>query len=229
MKDYLKRQQMMFTEQENKKISKLNVMIAGVGGLGTNLAQQLLRIGINKMYLYDYDIIETSNLNRQLFYGKDDIGKKKVNIAKKYLENFNLDTEVIAFEKKIKEGLSIPKDIDLIFDGLDNFKSRFILEELALKENKPLIHGGINSWYGQVFIVIPKESSRLKEIFKGVDNDKSVPSAFSPVVSIIASLQVIEGLKLYLNRKDILKNKLLLVDLETGKIEEVKISKNNRE
>ena len=90
MKDYLKRQFDIFNQKENEKLEKLNVMIAGAGGLGTHQAQQLLRMGINKIYLYDNDVVEMSNLNRQLFYGKDDIGKNKVDIAKKHLDRFGL-------------------------------------------------------------------------------------------------------------------------------------------
>jgi molybdopterin/thiamine biosynthesis adenylyltransferase len=223
MKDYLQRQVEIFTKEENKKIEELNVMIAGAGGLGTNQAQQLIRMGINKIYLYDNDIVELTNLNRQLFYGKKDIGKSKVECAKKHLDNFGLDTEIVPVEETIDVNIEVPNDIHLIFDALDNFKTRFVLEDLALEAEIPFIHGGIESWYGQVAVIIPGETARLKDIFSGADKKEGTPSIISPAVSIIASIQVLEGIKVYLNKENFLKNKLLLVDLDAYSVEKVNI------
>jgi len=229
MKDYLKRQFDIFTQKENEKLEKLNVMIAGAGGLGTHQAQQLIRMGINKIYLYDNDEVELTNLNRQIFYGKDDIGKNKVNIAKKHLDKFDLETEIVAVHETIDDNIQIPDDVHLIFDALDNFKTRFILEDLAIETNIPFIHGGIESWYGQIAVIIPGQTVRLKDVFSGADNDNRTPSIISPAVSIIASIQVLEGLKVYLNKENYLKNKLLLVDLNSCTVEKVNIkSKEDR-
>src|SRR6056297_1048975 len=101
MKDYLKRQFDIFTQKENEKLEKLNVMIAGAGGLGTHQAQQMIRMGINKIYLYD----------------NDDIGKNKVNIAKKHLDKFDLETEIVAVHETIGDNIQIPDDVHLIFDA----------------------------------------------------------------------------------------------------------------
>lgn len=221
----LQRQNPLFNNQEQEKLKDMVVLIAGAGGLGTNQAQQLQRIGIKKIYLYDYDKIVESNLNRQLFYGKNDIGKSKVKKAKKHLENFEMNTEIKAFDKKIDENTEIPEDIDIIFDALDNFSSRFLLEKIAIKNDLPLIHGGVQSWYGQITAIIPGKTVSLKEIF-GVtgEKDDNPPPVFSPVVSIIASIQVIEGIKVYLNRDDILLNKLLIIDLKQNTIDTVKLN-----
>lgn len=224
MKEYLKRQKDLFTAKENKKINNLNVMIGGAGGLGTHQAQELQRIGVNKIYLYDYDKIEETNLNRQVFYGRKNIGEYKIDVAKKHLQNFNLDTELITFKEKINPDLEIPEDIDLVFDGLDNFESRYILEELAIEKGLPFVHGGTSSWYGQVVVIIPEKTLRLKDIFEGVEDRENTPSVFSPVVSTVASLQVIEGLKAYLRKDEFLANKLLLIDLMSYEIEKVNIA-----
>ena len=98
MKDYLKRQEKLFTKAQQQRLEKLNVMIAGTGGLGTNQSLQLQRIGVNKLYLYDYDQVEISNLNRQLCYGKKDIGRLKVEAAAEFLNQFDLETEIVAPE-----------------------------------------------------------------------------------------------------------------------------------
>lgn len=221
----LQRQNPLFNNKEQQKLKDMVVLIAGAGGLGTNQAQQLQRIGIKKIYLYDYDKIAESNLNRQLFYGKKDIGKSKVKKAKKHLESFNLDTKIEIFEKKIDENIDIPEDVDLIFDALDNFSSRFSLEKIAVKNNIPLIHGGVQSWYGQITAIIPGKTVSLKEIFGVAEKkDSESPPVFSPVVSIVASIQVIEGIKVYLNKEDILANKLLIIDLKENTIDTVKLN-----
>ncbi len=220
-----KRQNPLFNDKEQIKLKNMVALIAGAGGLGTNQAQQLQRIGIRKIYLYDYDIIAESNLNRQLFYGKDDIDKPKVKIAKNHLDNFQLRTKIKIFNKKIKSDLTIPEDVNIIFDALDNFSSRFELEKIAIKNNIPLIHAGVESWYGQITSIIPGKSINLRKIFAGADKKKnSSPHVFSPVVTTIASLQVIEGIKVYLKRDDILLNKLLVVDLKNNTIDTVKLN-----
>lgn len=220
----LKRQNPLFNNKEQSKLKNMVALIAGAGGLGTNQAQQLQRIGIKKIYLYDYDIIAESNLNRQLFYGKDNIGETKVKIAKNHLDNFQLRTKIKTFNKKIKADLPIPEDVNIIFDALDNFSARFILEKIAFKNDLPLIHAGVESWYGQITSIIPGKSITLKEIFAGADNkENSSPPVFSPVVTTIASLQVIEGVKVYLKRDDILLNKLLVIDLKNNTIDTVKL------
>jgi len=224
MKEYLKRQIDIFTQEENKKLEKLNVMIAGTGGLGTNQAQQLVRMGINKIYLYDNDKIEITNLNRQLLYKREDIGKNKVDIAKKELDKLGLDTEIVAVNETINNNTKVPDDVHLIFDALDNFETRFILEDLAFTYNIPFIHGGIERWYGQIAVIIPGKTARLKDIFSGAEKNNDTPSIISPAVSIIASLQVIEGIKVYLDKDNVLKNKLLLIDLDSCNIEKIDIN-----
>ena len=221
----LTRQNPLFNEKEQQKLKNMVAFIAGVGGLGTNQAQQLQRIGIKKIYLYDHDIISESNLNRQIFYGKDDISKSKVKVAKKHLDIFNLRTKIEISEEKITSDLELPEDVDIIFDALDNFQSRFELEKIANENNLPLIHGGVESWYGQITSIIPNKTVSLKEVFSDTlkESEESSP-VFSPVVTTIASLQIIEGIKVYLNRDDILLNKLLIIDLKNNSIDTVKLN-----
>ncbi|MCK8824800.1 HesA/MoeB/ThiF family protein [Fuchsiella alkaliacetigena] len=211
--EFLQRQKLMFSQEESKLISNLTVLVAGVGGLGTHQAIELQRVGVKKIYLIDSDRIEVSNLNRQVLYGKDDIGKFKAVKAKEILADFKLGTEIVAVTERVTKDTEIPEDVDLIFDAFDNFESRYELEELANKYKLPLIHGGVSSWYGQITSIIPGETLRLKEIIGEVKATTGEIPAFSPVVSVIASLQVMEGIKVILDRDNVLINKLLLVDL----------------
>jgi adenylyltransferase/sulfurtransferase len=222
MKDYLKRQLGLFSEAEREIISDLNVMIAGAGGLGTNQAIQLQRIGINKIYLYDYDKVEVSNLNRQLCYGREDIGRYKVEASVEYLQNFNLDTEIIAKQEKITEETELPSNLDIIFDALDNFETRFILEDLAEKYNMPLIHAGVEGFFAQLMLILPDGETSLKDIFAGAQKN-DVPDVFSPAVTITASFQIIEALKYLLGREEALKNEILHIDMINNEIDRIQL------
>ncbi|MEA1976112.1 MAG: ThiF family adenylyltransferase [Bacillota bacterium] len=210
--DYLKNQKKVFTEIENAKLSKLVVLVAGCGGLGTNQAVILQRIGVKKIYLVDFDKIEVSNLNRQILYSYKDIGKLKAIISKEKLDKNMLKTEIIASIEKINKDYIIPDDVDIVFDALDNYKARVDLEEITLKQDIPLIHGGINSMYGQVCVITKNSRNRIKNLLN--KNDKNEISSFLPTVSVVASLQINEGIKVYLNKEDILLNKILFVDLD---------------
>jgi len=99
--------------------------------------------------------------------------------------------------------------VNIILDALDNFESRYILEQLARESNVPYVHAGVNQWYGQLTTIIPGKTMSLKDIFGEIDTTKEKVSTISPVVSIVASLQVIETIKVIIRRKDILDNKLL--------------------
>lgn len=222
MREYLKRQEKLFTKKQQKRLKNLNVMIAGAGGLGTNQAVQLQRIGINKIYLYDYDQVEMSNLNRQLCYGKDDIGSLKVEAALKYLEKFNLETEIIAKNEKIDLETELPEDIDIIFDALDNFKSRLILDQLAEKYQLPFIHTGVEEFFIQIMLITPESEIRLADIFSDYE-PSSPPAVFSPVVTTAAAVEIIEALKYLLAYDNYLKNQLLHLDLLSGEIEKIEL------
>jgi len=220
MKAYLKRQQKLFSEAQQQRLEELNIMIAGTGGLGTNQVLQLQRIGVNKIYLYDYDQVEVTNLNRQLCYGENDIGRAKVEAAVDFLEQFDLETEITARNEKITLETEVPADVDIIFDGMDNFESRFILDQLAAEKELPFIHAGIEEFFAQIMLVLPESELRLKDVF--VDSDKKeVPAVFSPAVTVTASIQVLEALKYLLGFADYLKNQLLYIDLLSNQMKKI--------
>ncbi|MFW5986275.1 MAG: HesA/MoeB/ThiF family protein [Halanaerobiales bacterium] len=222
--DFWRRQKPIFSREEEKKLRNMTVYIAGAGGLGTHQALELQRAGIKKIYLVDFDRVEASNLNRQVFYGRNDIGRYKVEAAGEFLQRFNLETEIVTINKKITLQSEIPDDVDVIYDALDNFDTRFILDELAEKAQLPFVHAGINSWYGQITTILPAETPRLRDIFgEGAEPEEEIP-VFSPVVAIIASLQVVEGIKIYLDYDNNLANKLLLVDTNDYSLNKVNLN-----
>ncbi|SDL51311.1 HesA/MoeB/ThiF family protein [Halarsenatibacter silvermanii] len=223
--DIFQRQWPMFTEVEKEQIRSMKVFVGGVGGLGTNQLIQLQRIGVKKIYFIDRDHVEASNLNRQILYGRGDIGESKVRTAKKKLEEFNLETEIEAIEGQITQDLEIPDDVDIVLDALDNYQARFDLEKAAWQKEKPFVHGAIRSWHGQLTSIIPGKTPRLEEILGENPDSKNEKNGtipvFSPAVTMVAILQVLEAVKLHLDISDNLANKLLFVDMQDYSLEKI--------
>jgi molybdopterin/thiamine biosynthesis adenylyltransferase len=219
---FLQRQKGMFSGNELEQIKDMKVLVAGAGGLGTHQVVELQRIGIGKIYLVDYDRIEESNLNRQTLYGRNNLGQYKVEKAKEMLDSFQLDTEIITIRKKITEDFQIPDDVDLVFDAVDNHTTRVLLGKKGIENKIPFIHGAVHSWYGQIATVNPDNGERLLEILDINKNREEEIPVFSPVVSMIASLQVIEGIKVFLDYDNTLQGKMMFINtkcLETTTID----------
>lgn len=221
--DFLARQNLLFDSKEQELINDLTIFVVGAGGLGTHQSLQLQRIGVKKLYLVDYDKIELSNLNRQILYGREDIGEEKVAVAQKKLAGFDLGTEIVACSQKITESTEIPADVDLVLDALDNFKSRFLLEKLAREAELPFIHGGIDGWFGQVTTILPEQEKGLKDIYGSELSSEGKIATFSPVVSTIANFQVLEAVKVALGYDEILTEQLLMIDLRNGSLDKIEL------
>ena len=221
--NYWQRQELMFSREDNDKIREMIVFVAGAGGLGTHQVLELQRIGVKKIYIMDFDRVSASNLNRQILYGSKDIGKYKTEKAKEFLELFALGTEIVTINEKLSDDYTIPEDVDIVFDALDNFIARFILDRLIQIRKIPLIHGGINSWYGQITSIVPGKTCSLKEIFGDNTGEEGDIPSFSPVVSIIASLQVVEGVKVFLQSEETLAGKLMYIDFNDYSFEIIEL------
>ncbi len=194
-----------------KKLQRSRVLIAGLGGLGSTVAQLLVRTGIGTLHIVDHDTVEESNLNRQLLYTSKDIGKPKVEIAKKRLAEISAHTKVMPHKVKIDANFDMP-DVDVIVDCLDSFSDRFILDEMAEEADIPLVHGGVARFHGQVTVIRYGLTQTLREIFEAVEDSGPVP-VYPPLVVAVASIQASETVKLLCGMGTSLSNKLLIVDM----------------
>lgn len=204
------------SHEENKTLQKAKVCIIGCGGLGGYVIEMLGRLGIGQMTVVDSDVFDISNLNRQILSDERSVGKSKAHMAAKRMQLVNSQirvTPVIVYldQSNAKEILS---GHDLVIDALDNIKSRLVLEKACQELQLPLVHGAIAGWYGQVCSIFPGENS-LSKIYatgmaKGVEKKLGTPS-FTP--ALVASIEVSEAVKILLARGDLLRNKLLFLDL----------------
>ena len=155
--------QILIDDWDQDKLSNSTIFIAGVGALGTVIALNLVLMGIKNLILCDYDTIEMSNLSRQLLFFEEDIGKYKVDAAKKNLEHWNPNINIITYNCALQKiDNKVFEESDILIDGLDTFGARRWLNSVAVDLGKPLIHGGIFGWFGNVQIVIPEETACLE-------------------------------------------------------------------
>lgn len=223
------RQIPILTANGQEKLRRTKVLIVGLGGLGSFVVYHLACLGFGKLILIDPDKVSLTDLNRQILYDTSSIGLSKVEIAKKRLQLFNPDIEIEAISEYFNEdnGEELINKVDLVVDALDNWKSRLLLNRLCIKYGKPLIHGATHGWYGQVMTIIPKLTPCLWELTLGkIEVEKPVP-VISPVVSIVASIQALEALRLSINMKTELAGKLLIIDGKRLSIEKIDVKRLN--
>ena len=197
-------------------------MVVGAGGLGCTVLPLIARLGVGTIHIYDNAVVDLPDLNRQLLYDEGDIGLHKANCAAQKLRCINSSINVIAHTERVNESTLLP-EVDLIFDCLDNFQTRFNLDLLVKAKNIPMIHGGVNKYFAQVTSIVPGQSKTLAELFPVDANSidkQTAKDIFPPVVTITASIQVSEGVK-YLTgqHSDMLINRVLMIDTLTNSFE----------
>ncbi|MGE0078829.1 MAG: ThiF family adenylyltransferase [Bacteroidales bacterium] len=220
--DRYSRHRNLFSAKQFEQIENSKVLVAGAGGLGCTVLQLLVRTGIKTIHIYDYAQVDLPDLNRQILYDKNDIDQNKAICAAKKLNAINSEVSIISHLEKIDENTELP-DIDIVFDCLDNFKTRFIVDKLLSKGKTPMIHAGVNKYSAQITSIVPGKSKSLSELFpiesSAIDSQIN-KDIFPPLVTITASIQVTEGLKFLTKRIDeMLINKVLMIDSESYSFE----------
>ncbi len=199
------------------RLANSSALIAGLGGLGSAASLYLTAAGIGRLVLIDNGVLELSNLNRQILYTTEDLGRPKALAAAERLRALNPHTDIEAHVMSVKDaGIeNLVSDVDVILDCLDNWDSRMALDKLSWTLRKPLIHGGVNAYYGQVTTVVPGETPCLKCILGPArSSGRESPQVLGPTAGVVGVLQAAEAVKLLAGVGELLKNKLLIVDLK---------------
>ena len=205
------RQLLHWGEENQRQIEQAKVLIAGVGGLGATVSQLLVRAGIGKLYLVDDGVIDWPDLNRQVLYGEEDIGREKLSLAAERLHAINSATEIALIEGRIDENFVVPVGLSAVADCLDNYQSRFLLDELT-PDGVCLVHGGLHGDHGQVLTLRSGQSQSLAKIFAGLSQPEgSIPVTPDSVV-IIAGLMTNELFATLFGQPKLL-NRCLVVSL----------------
>lgn len=201
-----------------RKIINSKVLVIGAGGLGSPIIQYLAAAGVGTLGVVDFDIVELHNLNRQTIHNENSVGKSKVKSAENFVRNLNHQVNFIGFEKKINhENIEeIISQFDIIIDGSDNFKTRYLVNDVCVKLRKPLVYGSIFSFSGQVAIFNYQGSKNLRDIFPEPPHEENLPDCDSLGVlgalpGIVGSMMAILALKSITNLP-LKTNQLTLID-----------------
>ena len=160
------------------KLKQAKVLVIGAGGLGSPILQYLVSMGIGTIGVIDFDVIEVSNLHRQILYGPADVGQPKVIVAVEKLRQQNPFIELIAYNELLSEenAAMIFPLYDIIVDGCDNFLTRYNVNDVCVQLNKPLIYGSILGYQGQLAVFNYQGSKNLRDLFPEPPNAEDVPS-----------------------------------------------------
>jgi len=216
-----------FGVEGQKKLRQARVLIAGIGGLGTLISTYLGVAGVGSLRIVDKDIVELSNLNRQILHWTGDVGKDKVRSAEEKLQKMNPHIQIEAIVDTITEEniLELVAGCDLILDGMDNYPTRYVLNRAALERGIPFMHGSIYGVEGMATTIIPGETACLRCIFP-----EPPPPATFPVLGIapgvIGCLQALEAIKYITGIGKLLTNRLLVFDGFDLKFREVNLKRN---
>lgn len=206
------------SKEENDSLKNFKVCVIGCGGTGGYVIEMLGRIGIGSITAVDGDVFEESNLNRQILSSTDNLGFSKALEAKIRMEKVNPLIQVKALEKMLTEdnACSILNNHDVVVDALDSIPARLLLQRSCKKLNIPMVYGAIAGWYAQITTIFPGDDT-LNKIYnvdkqtsKGIEKEMGNPS-FTPALA--ASIEVSEVIKILLGRGELLRKKMVFIDL----------------
>lgn len=213
MKERYSRNLGALSEEEQQKLQKKSVCIVGCGGLGGNILEQFLRIGIGRITVIDGDCFEESNLNRQLLSNEHVIGCSKADEAYRRAKEVNSAVAVTAVSQFLTEenAESLLAGHDIVIDAVDNIAARKMMGRVCGELGIPLVYGAIKGWYAQISLIMPG-SELLNILYQDhvrLTDKSSLP--FTPAVC--ASFQTAEAVKYLCGRECVLADKILYVDL----------------
>lgn len=217
--------QILLTEidlEGQQKIRDASVLLIGLGGLGSAIAYYLTGAGVGHLILNDFDVVDKSNLQRQIVHQEASVGTNKAQSAKQTLQKLNSDIHIQAISEKLDRQalLECATSCDVIVDGSDNFATRHLINEISLLSGKPLVSGAAIRLEGQVSVFNTTADSPCYACLYGSDNADdhmtcSENGVLAPLVGIIGSIQAMETLKLIARFGETLDKRLLLLDGKT--------------
>lgn len=216
-----------------KKLMAGKVLIIGAGGLGAPAAMYLAAAGVGTIGIADADVVDLSNLQRQVIHTTNDLGKPKVQSAAETMKAINPDVNVVTYEDFIAANniADIIKDYDFVLDGTDNFPAKFLINDACVQAGIPFCHAGIIRFKGQLMTWVPGEGPCYRCVFKEPPPKDAVPTCkqagvIGAMAGVIGCLQAMEAVKFLTGAGELLTGKLLTYDALTNTIRTVNIPKD---
>lgn len=217
-------------------ISKAKVLVVGAGGLGCPVLQYLTAAGVGQIGIIDFDIVETSNLQRQILFGTASLGKNKALAAKERLKDLNPTIHIEAYPKMLspKNAITLFEEYDIVVDGTDNFETRYLVNDASVITKTPVVYGAIYKFEGQVSVFNYNNGPSYRCLFPKAPAKGTVPNCseigvLGVLPGIIGSMQANEVIKIILGFKGVLSGKLLCYDAKSANSYMLKIQRNEAE
>jgi molybdopterin/thiamine biosynthesis adenylyltransferase/rhodanese-related sulfurtransferase len=220
-------------EAGQHKLLQSKVLLIGAGGLGSPAAYYLAAAGVGQLGIVDSDVVDLTNLQRQILHNLERVGEPKASSAKATLEALNPDVKVVPYQERLTSDNidRIIADYDVIIDGADNFPTRYLLNDASVKWNKPVVHGSIYRFEGQVTVFKPHAGPCYRCLFPTPPPPEMAPSCAEAGVlgvlpGVIGTIQANEAIKLLLDIGEPLVGRYLLFDALDTSFREVKLRRD---
>ncbi|KKM12423.1 adenylyltransferase [Clostridiales bacterium PH28_bin88] len=217
-----------------RKLLGSRVLVVGAGGLGSPVSFYLAAAGVGTIGIVDSDTVELSNLQRQILHSTADVGKPKVESAKRTLTALNPDVQVVTYPVRLGKDnvMELIKGYDLVIDGVDNFPARFLLNDACVMAGKPLVEAGILRWDGMVMTILPGRGPCYRCVFPAPPPPGAVPSCqeagvIGAIAGVMGVLQATEAVKVLLGVGQTLTGRLMLFDAMETRFREVAVERNS--
>jgi molybdopterin/thiamine biosynthesis adenylyltransferase/rhodanese-related sulfurtransferase len=214
-------------------LKRARVLVVGVGGLGAPATLYLAAAGVGRLGLVDFDVVEHSNLQRQVIFGTSAVGRSKLAVARERISDLNPNVDVVAHDMRMDghSALDIIEQYDVVVDGSDNFATRYLLSDACVLLGKPDVYGSVLRFTGQASVLSRKDGPCYRCLFPSPPNPDETPSCAEAGVlgvlpGIIGSIQATETIKLVLGKGGTLTGRLLIFDALEMRFRELRVGKN---
>jgi adenylyltransferase/sulfurtransferase len=216
-----------------RKLKAASVLMIGTGGLGAPLGMYLAAVGVGRLGILDFDVVDESNLQRQIIHGTKDVGRPKIESARDRLHDINPHVQLDTYETRLtsENALSLFRDYDVIVDGTDNFPTRYLVNDACVLTGKPNVYGSIFRFEGQASVFWAEHGACYRCLYPEPPPPGLVPSCAEGGVlgvlpGIVGAIQANEAIKIILGAEGILVNRLLLFDAWRMRFRELKLRRD---
>lgn len=216
-----------------RRLMDAKVLLIGAGGLGSPASMYLAAAGIGTIGIADADVVDLSNLQRQILHATADLGRAKVESAAETMRAMNPETKVKTYGTFItaENILELIQEYDFVIDATDNFESKFLINDACVMANKPFSHAGILEFQGQLMTYVPGEGPCYRCVFKepppkDVKTAGNAVGIIGAVAGVIGSLQALEAVKYILGKGELLTGRLLTYDALKMRFRSVKLPRD---
>ncbi|MCS7136173.1 MAG: HesA/MoeB/ThiF family protein [Nitrososphaerota archaeon] len=217
-----------FGVEGQSRLKAAKILVAGVGGLGSAAALYLAAAGVGKLVLVDKESIELSNLNRQILYTTDDLGKPKAKVAANRLSSLNPEISIEAITVEINEDnvSELIKGCDVVMDGQDNYKTRYVLNDACIAQRIPFVHASVHAYEGRLMTILPGKGPCYRCLVPVPPPEGRGFPILGTVPGTISTLQATEAIKIVLGIGKLCVGRLLVYDALEMKFHEIKVERN---